>query len=208
MPGQRLAHDAPRVLAEALRESRSRRTRPPRAGARRRCASNSGPRRPARCLRSDAAGADGIAARPARASAGSGRAALVPRRRAARLFPPVDDASSNASFTSGDGLARRRRGARTFVSLSVKSSAARPRSVEPIRPAIVRMLEPHWPRAGRRLRRARRGCCASCSQAQVFRNHKVGSRWSGAGSGPRLATVTRIRMSFGLAFAYSTTTSK
>jgi hypothetical protein len=42
----------------------------------------------------------------------------------------------------------------------------------------------------------------------VFRNHSVGSTCSGAGSGPRLCTVTSIAMSSGAAFAYSTTTSK
>ena len=43
---------------------------------------------------------------------------------------------------------------------------------------------------------------------QSFLNHSVGSRCSVAASGPRLAALTRIRMSSGAAFAYSTNTSK
>ena len=42
----------------------------------------------------------------------------------------------------------------------------------------------------------------------VLRNQSVGSTWSAAGSGPRLATVSRTRMSSGEALAYSTNTSK
>ena len=43
---------------------------------------------------------------------------------------------------------------------------------------------------------------------QVLRNQSVGSRCSVAVSGPRLAIVRRIRMSFGAALAYSAKTSK
>ena len=43
---------------------------------------------------------------------------------------------------------------------------------------------------------------------QVLRNQSVGSRWSGAGSGPRLVDRIRIRMSSASALAYSTSTSK
>ena len=43
---------------------------------------------------------------------------------------------------------------------------------------------------------------------QVFRNQSVGSTWSRAASGPRLWTVTRIRMSSGPSLAYSRKTSK
>ena len=39
---------------------------------------------------------------------------------------------------------------------------------------------------------------------QVLRNQSVGSRCSTAGSGPRLAAVIAISMSFGPALAYST----
>src|SRR5688572_7780042 len=50
----------------------------------------------------------------------------------------------------------------------------------------------------------------SCAQPQdhVLRNQSVGSRCSGARSGPRLVTVSLIRTSFGERFAYSTKTSK
>jgi hypothetical protein len=43
---------------------------------------------------------------------------------------------------------------------------------------------------------------------QVLRNHRVGSTARLAVFGPRLATLIRIRMSVGAAFAYSTKTSK
>ena len=45
-------------------------------------------------------------------------------------------------------------------------------------------------------------------KVHVFRNHSVGSTRSRAASGPRLCTVMLMRMSSGLAFAYSTNTSK
>ena len=54
----------------------------------------------------------------------------------------------------------------------------------------------------------RRGLGTPKSQSQVLRNHRVGSRWSAAGSGPRLTAMTRTRMSSVAAFAYSTVTSK
>jgi len=47
----------------------------------------------------------------------------------------------------------------------------------------------------------------SC-HVQLLRNQSVGNRWSGAASGPRLATVRRIKISSGEAFAYSAVTSK
>src|SRR2546425_3761922 len=52
------------------------------------------------------------------------------------------------------------------------------------------------------------GTSAFGSQAQVFRNQSVGSRRSGAASPPRFTTVSRIRTSSGVAFAYSAKTSK
>ena len=54
------------------------------------------------------------------------------------------------------------------------------------------------------------GVQPSCRQPQdqVLRNQRVGSRWSVADSGPRLAAAIRIRMSLGDALAYSTKTSK
>src|ERR1700731_885314 len=45
-------------------------------------------------------------------------------------------------------------------------------------------------------------------QVQVLRNQKIGNTCSLAGSGPRLATLIWIIMSVGVAFAYSTNTSK
>ena len=45
-------------------------------------------------------------------------------------------------------------------------------------------------------------------QAQVLRNHTCGRTCSGADSWLRLYTVMRISVSSGLAFAYSTKTSK
>ena len=47
-----------------------------------------------------------------------------------------------------------------------------------------------------------------CPRSSVLRNQIVGSRVSGAGSGPRLATLILIRMSSTSALAYSTKTSK
>ena len=49
---------------------------------------------------------------------------------------------------------------------------------------------------------------ASPPHDQVLRNQRVGSTWSVAASGPRLATVISTRRSSGDAFAYSTNTSK
>src|SRR5690242_12775815 len=60
-------------------------------------------------------------------------------------------------------------------------------------------------------------CCSrgfgqqpSCLQPQdqVLRNHKVGSKCSGAESGPRLLAVTRMAISLGDCLAYSISTSK
>ena len=53
-----------------------------------------------------------------------------------------------------------------------------------------------------------RGRSVSRSQDQVLRNQSVGNTWSGAASGPRLTTVTTIRMSSAAALAYSMNTSK
>ncbi len=55
---------------------------------------------------------------------------------------------------------------------------------------------------------SRRGRGAPSPQLHVFRNQSVGRTWSDAASFPRFATVIRIRMSSGPAFAYSTKTSK
>ena len=54
----------------------------------------------------------------------------------------------------------------------------------------------------------RRGLALFPSQDQQFRNQIVGSKRIRAASGPRLLTVMRTRMSSGVLFAYSTTTSK
>ncbi len=55
---------------------------------------------------------------------------------------------------------------------------------------------------------ASRGRGLPAAQDQVLRNHRVGSRWQSAASGPRLVTLTRIRMSSTSHLAYSTTISK
>jgi hypothetical protein len=52
------------------------------------------------------------------------------------------------------------------------------------------------------------GFCGSGHHIQKLRNHRLGNSSSAAASGPRLATATRIRMSCGAAFAYSTNPSK
>ena len=61
---------------------------------------------------------------------------------------------------------------------------------------------------GREALSRRRGRGAPGSHDHVLRNHSVGSRCSGARSGPRLVAVMRTRMSSAEALAYSTTTSK
>ena len=48
----------------------------------------------------------------------------------------------------------------------------------------------------------------SSDQLQMLRAQNCGTRCSTAASGPRLVTVTRISVSSGAAFAYSTVTSK
>ena len=64
-------------------------------------------------------------------------------------------------------------------------------------------------RAGTARRRARCvGVGSNGAHDHVLRNHRVGSTWSGASSGPRLWTVIRHTRSSGAALAYSTSTSK
>ena len=48
----------------------------------------------------------------------------------------------------------------------------------------------------------------TCPTPTSLRNQRVGSRWSVAGSGPRLVAVMRMKMSSGAALAYSTMMSK
>ena len=47
-------------------------------------------------------------------------------------------------------------------------------------------------------------CVRPDPQDQVLRNQRVGSRWSSAGSGPRLNASSRIKISSGPPLAYST----
>src|SRR5450432_105877 len=52
------------------------------------------------------------------------------------------------------------------------------------------------------------GMSCEYPQAQVFRNQIFGKTWMGAASGPRLQTVTFIKMSSAEDLAYSMNTSK
>ena len=54
----------------------------------------------------------------------------------------------------------------------------------------------------------RDGRRASSPQAHVLRNHSVGRRYTGAGSGPRLVASIRSTISSERALAYSTVTLK
>src|SRR6516164_8407532 len=52
------------------------------------------------------------------------------------------------------------------------------------------------------------GFGSSGHHAQMLRNQRVGSTWITASSGPRLHTLISTNKSAGVAFAYSTNTSK
>ena len=110
------------------------------------------------------------------------------------------------SFTNGEALGAPKRRS-VFVSLPVKSSGGPPAHQSHIRPSSGCSSATTAPPAASGAARSD-GRAASCPHAHVFRNQTVGSRWIGAGPGPRLVAVTRIRMSSGAAFAYSTVTSK
>ena len=153
--------------------------------------------------------AAGSSARPAGWRGGSGRASLRPRvARERELFPAVDDRLVERVLPAGVGLAVAEQAADVRLVVGEEQAGARPRrrsgspATAPDAPGARPARRPAPP-SGPGAASAPRG-----SQVQVFRNQSVGSTWSGAGSGPRLSTVTRIRTSFGLAFAYSTRTSK
>ena len=125
-----------------------------------------------------------------------------------KILPAVDERLVEGVLPSGVGLTVAEQAPDVGLVLG-EEEPRRPLDVEAKVRRELRVLHPHDRGAGRGLSpgpgaaSARRG-----SQDQVFRNQSVGSTVSGAASGPRLSTVTRTRTSFGLAFAYSTSTSK
>ena len=134
-------------------------------------------------------------------------------RRIDRVRPPVDDVIVKGVFDVRGLRCAAWNSLSLFVSLSVNNSVGRrPSGIRagmklnsPQASSVRRAPLLHRPAAIRGL-----GVQPSCRQPhdQVLRNQRVGSRCSVAASGPRLAAVTRIRMSFGDDLAYSTKTSK
>src|SRR5208283_5796944 len=90
-----------------------------------------------------------------------------------------------------------------FVSFSVKRSDTSPSTYSQRSPnsadEAAMMRRPAGPVTCRST-----GLGVSGHQVHVLRNQRVGSRWSVAGSGPRLETEILIRISSGVSLAYST----
>ncbi len=124
-----------------------------------------------------------------------------------RLPAPVDDVVVDAVLDVGAGV----RAAEEALVVGLVLGEEQRRLALHVQPALAELgvRGRDHPRA-RPCRRPRRsdGFGGSGHHAQVFRNQSVGSTWSVAGSGPRLAAVMRTSTSSGAAFAYSTKTSK